>query len=92
MELYSSYLLTSFCSWTALGGVLITGVNAGGPAVMIYSWIGISLLSICVAYSLAEMCSALPLAGGQYSWVAVLAPPKVNYLDLEHFDRLLKRY
>ncbi|KAI5121316.1 hypothetical protein M0805_003783 [Coniferiporia weirii] len=64
-------------SWTALGGVLITGVNAGGPAVMIYSWIAISFASLAVAYSMAEICSALPVAGGQYSWVAVLAPPKV---------------
>jgi choline transport protein len=23
------------------------------------------------------MCSAYPVAGGQYSWVAILAPPKV---------------
>ncbi|KLO20098.1 amino acid transporter [Schizopora paradoxa] len=63
-------------SWTALGGVLITGVSAGGPAVMIYSWIAISIVSLAVAYSMAEICSAYPVAGGQYSWVAVLAPPR----------------
>ena len=64
-------------SWSALGGVLIVGVESGGPPVMIYSWIGISIFSLAVAYSMAEMCSAYPLAGGQYSWVAILAPPKV---------------
>ncbi|MCJ1455526.1 hypothetical protein MMC28_005881 [Mycoblastus sanguinarius] len=64
-------------SWTALGGVLIVGVESGGPPVMIYSWIGICIFSLAVAYSMAEMCSAYPLAGGQYSWVAVLAPPKI---------------
>ena len=64
-------------SWSALGGVLIVGVQSGGPPVMIYSWIGISIFSLAVAYSMAEMCSAYPLAGGQYSWVAVLAPPKI---------------
>ncbi|KAL6716802.1 hypothetical protein ACLMJK_004714 [Lecanora helva] len=64
-------------SWTALGGVLIVGVESGGPPVMIYSWIGVCLFSLAVAYSMAEMCSAYPLAGGQYSWVAVLAPPKI---------------
>ena len=63
--------------WTALGGVLIVGIESGGPPVMVYSWIAVSLVSLCVAYSLAEMCSAFPLAGGQYSYVAVLAPPKV---------------
>ncbi len=64
-------------SWTALGGVLIVGVESGGPPVMIYSWIGISIFTLAVAYSMAEICSAYPVAGGQYSWVAVLAPPKV---------------
>jgi len=65
-------------SWTALAGVLIVGVQAGGPPVMIWSWIGVCLLSLAVAYSLAEMCSAYPVAGGQYSWVAVLAPRKLR--------------
>ncbi|KAI4131783.1 MAG: hypothetical protein LQ347_002837 [Umbilicaria vellea] len=64
-------------SWTALGGVLIVGVESGGPPVMIYSWIGVSIVTLAVAYSMAEICSAYPVAGGQYSWVAVLAPPKM---------------
>lgn len=62
--------------WTALGGTLIVGIVAGGPPVMVWSWVGICLLSLAVAYSFAEMCSAYPVAGGQYSWVAILAPPK----------------
>ena len=64
-------------SWTALGSVLIIGVESGGPPVMIWSWIGISVFSLAVAYSMAEICSAYPVAGGQYSWVAILAPPKI---------------
>lgn len=64
-------------SWSALGGVLIVGVLSGGPPVMIWSWIGISIFSLAVAYSMAEICSCYPLAGGQYSWVAILAPPSV---------------
>ncbi|KAL8949992.1 MAG: hypothetical protein Q9222_003935 [Ikaeria aurantiellina] len=64
-------------SWTALGSVLIIGVQSGGPPVMIWSWIGISIFALAVAYSMAEICSAYPVAGGQYSWVAILAPPKV---------------
>ncbi len=66
-------------SWTALGGVLIVGVESGGPPVMIYSWVGISIFTLAVAYSMAEICSAYPVAGGQYSWVAVLAPPRVAW-------------
>lgn len=64
-------------SWTALGGVLVVGVESGGPPVMIYSWIAVSIFGLAVAYSMAEMCSAYPIAGGQYSWVAVIAPPKI---------------
>ncbi|KAL8641966.1 MAG: hypothetical protein Q9228_001283 [Teloschistes exilis] len=64
-------------SWTALGGVLIIGFESGGPPVMIYSWVAICLFALAVAYAMAEICSAYPVAGGQYSWVAVLAPPSV---------------
>lgn len=65
-------------SWTALGGVMIVGVQSGGPPVIIWSWIAICLLTLSVAYSLAEMCSAYPVAGGQYCWVAVFAPKSLR--------------
>lgn len=64
--------------WSALGGVLVTGVNAGGPPVMIWGWVGISCVSLCVAYSMAEMCSEYPVAGGQYSWVYILSPKSIR--------------
>ena len=69
--------MPSLSSWSALAGVLIVGIGAGGPAVMIYSWIGVSIVTLAVGYSLAEMCSAYPVNGGQYSWVALLAPPRI---------------
>jgi choline transport protein len=71
-------MLTGPCSWSTLGGVLITGVNAGGPPVMIWGWLGISCVSLCVAYAMAEMCSIFPVAGGQYSWVYILSPKCVR--------------
>lgn len=45
---------------------------------MVWSWVGVSLCSAAVAYSFAEICSAFPVAGGQYSWVAILAPPRYS--------------
>ncbi|KAJ5115175.1 hypothetical protein NUU61_000934 [Penicillium alfredii] len=63
-------------SWTALSGVFIVGVTSGGPPVMVFSFIGVSLLTLAVAIPMAEMCSMYPVAGGQYSWVAALAPPR----------------
>ncbi|KAJ4374776.1 hypothetical protein N0V83_001852 [Neocucurbitaria cava] len=62
--------------WTALSGVLIIGVESGGPPVMIWGWVAVCLVTLAVAYSMAEMCSAYPTAGGQYSWVAILAPTR----------------
>ncbi|KAF2085481.1 GABA permease [Saccharata proteae CBS 121410] len=62
--------------WTALSGVLIVGVESGGPPVIIWGWVGVCAVSLAVAYSMAEMCSAYPVAGGQYSWVAILAPKR----------------
>ncbi|KAE9369601.1 amino acid transporter [Stipitochalara longipes BDJ] len=62
--------------WTALAGSLVVGINSGGPPVIIWSWVGVSVCSMAVAYSFAEICSAFPVAGGQYSWVAILAPPR----------------
>ncbi|KAJ5167803.1 uncharacterized protein N7482_003397 [Penicillium canariense] len=63
-------------SWTALSGVFIVGVTAGGPPVMVFSFLGVSLLTLAVAIPMAEMCSMYPVAGGQYSWVAALTPPR----------------
>lgn len=46
--------------------------------VIVYGWIGVCVFTMFVALALAELCSRWPVAGGQYSWVAVLAPPRVS--------------
>jgi choline transport protein len=48
-------------SWTALSGVLIIGVESGGPPVMVWGWLAVCLVTLAVAYSMAEMCSAYVL-------------------------------
>jgi choline transport protein len=45
-------------SWTALSGVLIIGVESGGPPIMIWGWLAVCIATLAVAYSMAEMCSA----------------------------------
>jgi amino acid transporter len=45
-------------SWTALSGVLVIGVESGGPPVMVWGWLCVCLVTLAVAYSMAEMCSA----------------------------------
>ncbi|KAJ6133615.1 hypothetical protein N7471_008830 [Penicillium samsonianum] len=64
--------------WTALSGVFIIGIQAGGPPVIIFGWIGVCVFTMLIALAMAEMCSRWPVAGGQYSWVAMLAPPRVS--------------
>lgn len=64
-------------SWTALCGVFIVGITSGGPPVMVFSFIAVSAVTMAVAIPMAEMCSMYPVAGGQYSWVAALAPPSI---------------
>ncbi|KAG8531391.1 uncharacterized protein KY384_003020 [Bacidia gigantensis] len=46
-------------SWSALAGVLIIGVQSGGPPVMIYSWLGVCTLTLTVAYSMAAMSATV---------------------------------
>ncbi|KAL4796799.1 amino acid/polyamine transporter I [Aspergillus venezuelensis] len=64
--------------WTALSGVFTIGVTAGGPPVMVFGWLGVCAITLTVALPMAEMCSQWPVAGGQYSWVALLAPPRIS--------------
>ncbi|KAK4698827.1 choline transport protein, partial [Phenoliferia sp. Uapishka_3] len=62
--------------WTAIGGSLSAVFTAGGPVVMVWSWVGVSIVSLAVAASLAELCSAWPHAAGQAFWAFRLSPPK----------------
>ncbi|KAI4268178.1 MAG: hypothetical protein LQ337_007997 [Flavoplaca oasis] len=61
-------------SWFGISAGLITGINSGGPVLIVYGVILITLVSTCVAISLSELASAYPNAGGQYFWANELAP------------------
>ena len=63
-------------SWFGISAALITGINSGGPVLIIYGIIIIALLSTAVGISLSELASAYPNAGGQYFWASELAPKK----------------
>jgi len=48
---------------------------------LLISWILISALSLCTAFSLAEICSAFPHGvGSVYLWTGKLAPPSYSPL------------
>jgi len=51
---------------------LTIGLTDGGPVTIFYGWIFVMLISVCIAASLGEICSAYPVAGGVYYWSAML--------------------
>ncbi|KAL9246248.1 hypothetical protein vseg_019808 [Gypsophila vaccaria] len=52
-----------------------TGLQYGGPAVMVYGWFIAGLFTMFVGSSMAEICSSYPTSGGLYYWSAMLAGP-----------------
>lgn len=47
----------------------------GGPVAISIGWPVISLLILCVAFSMAELSSAMPTSGGIYYWASKLGGP-----------------
>ncbi|KAL1624853.1 choline transporter [Diplodia seriata] len=64
-------------SWFGISAALVTGINSGGPLLIVYGIMIIACISVCVGISLSELASALPNAGGQYFWANELAPKRV---------------
>jgi amino acid transporter len=46
---------------------------SGGPAALVWMWVGLGPLVLCVAIALAEICAAFPTSGALYYWSAQLA-------------------
>lgn len=61
---------------TAINGSLGTALLSGGPVASLWGWLAVALISVCIALSLAELCSAWPHAAGQALWSFQLAPPR----------------
>ncbi|MBI3504167.1 MAG: amino acid permease [Proteobacteria bacterium] len=51
------------------------GLNYGGPAINGYGWPLVTVFTLAVAASMAEIASAIPTAGAMYHWSAVLGGP-----------------
>jgi amino acid transporter len=49
--------------------------NNGGPVAISIGWPVISVLILCVAFSMSELASAFPTAGGIYYWASKLGGP-----------------
>lgn len=67
---------TSFSIISILAGCITTyylAMDAGGPIAINSGWLVVSLLVLCVALAMGEICSAYPTAGGLYWWASRLA-------------------
>ena len=69
-----SFSLTN--SWFGVSAAMITGINSGGPVLLVYGLIITGIMSVAVAISLSELASAYPNSGGQYYWAKQLASPR----------------
>src|SRR5450755_4918392 len=68
----------SFSIISVLAGCFTTygqAFNNGGPIAISIMWPLISLLILCVAFSMSELASAYPTAGGIYYWASKLGGP-----------------
>ena len=68
----------SFSIISVLAGCFTTygqAFNNGGPIAISWGWPIICALILMVAFSMSELCSAYPTAGGPYWWAAKLGGP-----------------
>nr|POE92424.1 choline transport protein [Quercus suber] len=63
-----------------LSTTLIYPLTGGGPVTVIWGWLLVCLLVLCVAISLGEITSVYPLAGGVYYQTYMLSPPSIRSL------------
>ncbi len=61
---------------SGLSSLFSYGMITGGPVVMIWGWIIVSLFTLFVGFSMAEICSAYPISGGPYYWAGILVPQR----------------
>ena len=78
---FSSFAL-SFSIISILTGAVVLyghGLKYGGPFVMTVGWPFVTLMTLTVAASLAELASAYPTAGALYHWAALLGGRRAGY-------------
>src|ERR1700691_1834935 len=73
-----SNFAVSFTIISVLSGCLTLyyfGMEEGGPAIIVWGWPLVGIMTLMVGLSMAEVCSSFPTAGGLYYWAAKLARP-----------------
>jgi len=82
MGAFSNFALSFSIISVLTGGVVLYGhgLKYGGPFVMTVGWPFVTLMTLTVAASLAELASAFPTAGALYHWAAIFGSPGWGFL------------
>jgi len=79
-----SITFTNVACISSIALLIDFGLITGGPVVMIFGWILVSIFTMVVASSMAEICSTYPVTGSVYYWSGALAnyewAPLASYL------------
>src|SRR6266571_1365939 len=74
-----SNFAVSFTIISILSGCLTLygfGMNTGGPAMIVWGWVAVGLMTLFVGLSMAEVCSSYPTSAGLYFWAHRMAAPQ----------------
>lgn len=71
-----AFSFTSVAAVSSITSLFPIALSTGGPAVMVWSWVGASTFTILSGLSMAEISSAYPSAGSVYYWAGKMSPPE----------------
>ncbi|KAI5818940.1 putative gaba permease [Pyronema omphalodes] len=57
-----------------LAATMYISLTDGQCVTVIWGWVLVTIISLCISASLAEICAVYPTAGGVYYWSAILSP------------------
>lgn len=70
------FAVCELITWETVLALFSQGFNNGGPAGLVYGFIIAWSSTLSVYTVISELSSLAPIAGGQYYWVYMLAPPR----------------
>ncbi len=81
MSAFGNFALSFSVISILTGGVSLYGygLGLGGPFEMAFGWPLVSVMTLLVAVSLAELASAYPTAGALYHWATILGGARIGW-------------
>lgn len=70
------FAICELITWETVLALFSQGFSNGGPAGLVYGFIIAWSSTLSVYTVISELASLAPIAGGQYYWVYMLAPPR----------------